>query len=119
MNIDLLVFDKHHHLGENATGCSREFMSHATCLRNGTRLKAGMRPAGAIAHFSGFLAVKRGFQATCCLPAKRCSLAREHSRPTGLQVLFLVVEVQSTSSSRLARKPEKSTLAPAQQRNLS
>ena len=63
MNIDLLVFDKHHHLGENATG--------------------------AIAHFSGSLAL-----------------------------LFLVVEVQSTSSSRLARKPEKRTLAPVQQRNL-
>ena len=89
MNIDFLSFDKHHQLGVSATGCSRGFRSHATCLRNGTRLKAGMRPAGEIAHFSGFLAL-----------------------------LFLVVEVQSTSSLRLARKPEKRTLAPVQQRNL-
>ena len=130
MNIDLLVFDKHHHLGENATG--------------------------AIAHSSGSLAVKRGESkefvqhvvrlraATCCLPAKRQSLARDCSFPTGLRVLFLVVEVQSTSSSplqgasslasedrcagtqhvarnpcyTLARKPGKRTLAPVQQRIL-
>ena len=96
--------------------------SHATCLRNGTRLQAGMRPPGVIAHFSGPLSVKRGESkefvqhvvrlraATCCLPAKQQSLARDCSCPTGLRVLFLVVEVQSTSSSRLARKPEKRTL---------
>ena len=92
MYIDFLSFDKHHHLGENATGV--------------------------IAHFSGPLSVKRVFQTTCCLPAKRQSLARDCSCPTGLRVLFLVVEVQSTSSSRLARKPEKRTLTPVQQRNL-
>ena len=92
MNTDFLTLDKGHPLGESATGCSRGFRSHATCLRNGTRLQAGMRPAGVIAHFSGPLSVKRGFQTTCCLPAKRQSLARDCSCPTGLRVLFLVVE---------------------------
>jgi len=35
-----------------------------------------------------------------------------------LAALLLVAEVQSASSSRLARKPEKRTLAPVQPRNL-
>ena len=94
MNTDFLALDKGHPLGESATGCSRSFRSHATCLRNGTRLQAGMRPAGVIANFSGPLSVKRGESkefvqhvvrlraTTCCLPAKpsmsHSRLAPEH-----------------------------------------
>jgi len=56
MNTDFPAFDKHHLLGEIATGV--------------------------IAHFSGPLSVKRVFQTTCCLPAKpsmsHSRLAPEH-----------------------------------------
>ncbi len=66
MNIDFLSLNSIHQLGESATG--------------------------AIAHFSGPLGVERGIQATCRLPAQQCSLAREHSCPTGPQALLLLVE---------------------------
>jgi len=48
-----------------------------------------------------------GGSATCAIAHFSGSLA----------ALFLVAEVQSASLSRLARKPEKRTLAPVQLRN--
>ena len=78
MNNDFLTLDKRHPLGEIATECSRGFGSQAICLRNGTRLQAGMHPAGVIAHFSGPLSLL--FLLVECSPRPRLACRRRPLR---------------------------------------
>ena len=92
MNIDFLSLNSIHQLDESATGAIAPLQGACSLASEHRFAGVAHAPRNPCFTFSGPLAVERGIQATCRLPAQQCSLAREHSCPTGPQALLLLVE---------------------------